>query len=152
MFGKAKPQAAIKLNQLSSLVAADVEIDGDLVFVRGLRIDGRVRGRVTGLAGDAGTPALLVLSSSGRIEGSVYCGNALIGGCIQGDIEIEQFVELQAGARIIGTLRYRRLQMELGAVVQGQLVCIADAEAAGQVVEIGAPGLPLGDGVRLPIS
>ncbi len=147
MFGRPKQQNAIKLTQLSSLVAEDVQLDGDLVFSRGLRIDGRVRGRINGLGGDGGTPALLVLSASGVIEGSVRCGNALISGSIKGDIDVEQFVELQAGARITGTLRYRRLQMELGAVVQGQLICMDDTTltAGAQVVELiqqpSAPGL-----------
>jgi cytoskeletal protein CcmA (bactofilin family) len=138
MFGKPKHPPAIKLTQLSSLIDDGVEIEGDLVFSSGLRIDGQVRGHLSGRPGDNGKPALLVLSQTGRIDGSVRCGNALINGSITGDIEVEQFVELQAGARITGTLRYRQLKMDVGAQVQGQLIPIADdsAPASAKVIEL----------------
>lgn len=122
LFGKARHTPAIQLTQISSLVAEGVEIDGDLSFHGGLRIDGCLRGQLRGRSADGAAPALLVLSQTGRIEGSVCCGHALINGQVIGDLEVEHFVELQAGARITGSLRYRQLQMDVGAVVQGQLV------------------------------
>lgn len=137
MFGKRKHPPVIKLTQLSSLIAAGVEIEGDLVFTNGLRIDGQIKGQLSGRAGADGKPALLVLSQTGRIEGSVSCGNALINGSIQGDIEVAQFIELQSGARITGTLRYRQLQIDVGAQVQGQLIRIDDdaVPAGAKIVE-----------------
>lgn len=138
MFGKPKHPPAIKLTQLSSLIDEGVEIEGDLVFSNGLRIDGQVRGHLHGRTGDDGKPALLVLSQTGRIDGSVRCGHALINGCVTGDIEVEQFVELQAGARITGTLRYRQLKMDVGAQVQGQLIHVDDeiAPPRAKVIEL----------------
>jgi cytoskeletal protein CcmA (bactofilin family) len=138
MFGKTQHPPAIKLTQLSSLIDDGVEIEGDLVFGNGLRIDGQVRGHLHGRTGDDGRPALLVLSQTGRIEGSVRCGHALINGCIIGDVEVEQFVELQAGARITGTLRYRQLKMDVGARVLGQLMPNDDeaAPTSAKVIEL----------------
>lgn len=130
LFGKTRHTPAIKLTQISSLVAEGVEIDGDLAFHGGLRIDGCLRGQLRGRSAEGEAPALLVLSQTGRIEGSVHCGHALINGELVGDLEVEGFVELQAGARITGTLRYRQLQMDVGAVVQGQLVHLDTPVAA----------------------
>lgn len=130
LFGKPRHAPALKLTQISSLVAEGVEIDGDLVFHGGLRIDGCLRGQLSGRSRDGEAPALLVLSQTGRIEGSVRCGHALINGHVTGDLEVEHFVELQAGARITGTLRYRQLQMDVGAVIQGQLIHIDTPVAA----------------------
>jgi cytoskeletal protein CcmA (bactofilin family) len=130
IFGKTRHTPAIKLTQISSLVAEGVEIDGDLSFHGGLRIDGCLRGQLRGRSGDGEAPALLVLSQTGRVEGSVRCGHALINGQVLGDLEVEHFVELQAGARISGTLRYRQLQMDVGAVVQGQLIHLDEAAPA----------------------
>lgn len=140
LFGKARHTPALALTQISSLVAEGVEIDGDLSFHGGLRIDGCLRGQVRGRSADGETPALLVLSQTGLIEGSVCCGHALINGHVVGDLEIEDFVELQPGARISGSLRYRRLQMDVGAVVQGQLIHL-DAVVA---VPSSAPSTPAG--------
>lgn len=134
MFGKRK-SPSIKVTRLASLVAEGVEIVGDLSFTRGLRIDGRIKGNVLGHSGDepsAATDArtLLVLSDKGRIEGSVRCGDAVINGTVTGDLEVEHFLELQAGARVSGTIRYRQLQMDVGATVEGQLVKVTPEAAA----------------------
>jgi cytoskeletal protein CcmA (bactofilin family) len=122
MFDRRRPrQPRLQMTNLSSLIAEGVEITGDLVFSGGLRIDGRVRGQLIGRSVDGAPPPLLVLSDRGRIDGSVRCVNAVINGTIEGDLEVEQFVELQAGANVTGTIRYRQIQMELGAVVQGRM-------------------------------
>lgn len=131
MFGKTRSPHPIKLSQLASLVADGVDIEGDIVFGGGLRVDGRVRGSLTGRTGEDGRPSLLVLSQTAQVEGRVHCGNALINGQVVGDLVVDDYVELQAGARITGTLRYRQIQMDVGATVQGQLIRIGDEPAAG---------------------
>lgn len=140
MFGKRKKTAFIEVTKLSSLVAEGVEIIGDVVFPAGMRIDGRVRGNVIGRSFEGRAPALLVLSDKGHIEGSVRCGDAVINGTVIGDLEVEHFLELQSNARVTGTLRYKQLQMDVGAVVQGQLLQVtaeaADAEGVGNVIEL----------------
>ena len=112
--------------QLSTLIAEGVEITGDLLFTNGMRIDGRVKGDVTGRpAADANSPSLLVLSANGHIEGSVRCGDAVINGTVIGDLDVEHRLELQSDARVTGTIRYRQLQMDVGATVQGHLLRVA---------------------------
>jgi cytoskeletal protein CcmA (bactofilin family) len=137
MFTSSKKRPFIKMAALSTLIAEGVEITGDLVFASGMRIDGRVRGDVTGRPADDGAPALLVLSAQGRIEGCVRCGDAVINGTVVGDLDIEQRLELQSDARVTGTIRYRQLQMDVGATVQGQLVRVEALPPADNVVELG---------------
>jgi cytoskeletal protein CcmA (bactofilin family) len=140
MFDRRRPrQPQLQLTNLSSLIAEGVEITGDLVFSGGLRIDGCVRGQLLGRTLDGAPPPLLVLSDRGRIEGSVRCGHAVINGTIEGDIEVEQFVELQAGARITGTIRYRQMQMDLGAIVQGRMERHDDAAQAAPAAAVVDP-------------
>lgn len=43
------------------------------------------------------------------------------GGRVQGDVEVENFIELQPGAPVVGDIRYRHLRMECGATVDGRL-------------------------------
>jgi len=121
MFTKRRQQAA-EMPKLSSLLAEDLEIVGDVTFSGGLRIDGSVKGRVIGRVSDAQAPALLVLSERGRIEGGVRCGNAVIDGAIVGDLNVEESLDLQSNARIDGTIRYRELRMDIGAKVQGRMM------------------------------
>ena len=135
MFAKRKNPSA-KMTQLSSLIAEGVEITGDVVFTGGMRIDGRVNGNIIGRSLDGKAPALLVLSEKGRIEGSVRCGDAVVNGSVAGSLEIENFLELQSNAHVSGTIRYRHLRMDVGAVVQGQLLQADATPASDNVVAL----------------
>ena len=139
MFRRASKKPFVPAAQLATLIAQGVEIQGDVVFSEGMRIDGRIAGDVIGRESEGGRPSLLVLSSTGRIEGSIRCGDAVINGSITGDLDVAHRLELQAEARVHGAVRYRQLQMDVGAAVTGQLVHVAeDGAATGNVVELGA--------------
>lgn len=138
MFGQGKKRRPfIEVTKLSSLIADDVEINGDVSFSQGIRIDGCVKGNVVSRDVQAPGRALLVLSDKGRVEGSVRCGDAVINGTVVGDLDVEHFLELQSGARVSGTIRYLHLQLDVGAIVRGQLVRADDATTgADNVVEL----------------
>jgi cytoskeletal protein CcmA (bactofilin family) len=123
MFRRKTDQPSIDVTRLSSLIATGVEIVGDVIVTDGVRIDGQVVGNVLS---KPDTRGLLVLSEQGRIEGNVRVHDAVINGTICGDLEVENFIELQANARITGAILYRTLQMACGARVEGSMVCIVD--------------------------
>jgi cytoskeletal protein CcmA (bactofilin family) len=137
MFGK-KKKGGIEVTKLSSLIADNLHIVGDVHFSGGLRIDGRVEGNVFC---KPGTKGLLVLSEKGIIAGKVHTYDAVINGNINGDLEVEHFAELQIGANVVGNVRYRQLQMDCGATVEGKLVRIhEDADQHAARVEV--PPMP----------
>lgn len=139
MFGR-KRNKAIQVTKLSSLIADNLEIIGDVVFSGGLRVDGKVEGNVLGKAGER---SLLVVSNRGSITGRVHVHDAVVNGRIDGDLEVEHFLELQAGAHVSGHIIYRQLQMDCGAVVDGRLEKVEDAAADKKVVDISvAASLP----------
>lgn len=135
-FAKRKRAPFIEVTKLSSLIAEDVEITGDLSFASGIRIDGRLKGNLIARAVEGQTRALLVLSDKGHIEGSVRCGDAVINGSVIGDLDVEHFLELQSNASVSGTIRYQHLQMDVGATVRGQLVKAEASPASDKVVEL----------------
>jgi len=92
-----------------------------------LRIDGRVDGNVLGKPDDRG---LLVLSEKGVIVGSVKAHDAVINGRVEGDLEVDHYLELQAGARITGNISYGTLKLDCGATVDGKLVRVGDESVA----------------------
>jgi cytoskeletal protein CcmA (bactofilin family) len=118
-----KSRTPIDIARLSSLIAAGVEIVGDVTITDGLRIDGRLQGNV--LCKDAAR-GLLVLSEKGSIAGGAKVYDAVINGSICGDLEVENFLELQANARVTGNIRYRQVHMECGAKVDGRLEHLTD--------------------------
>jgi cytoskeletal protein CcmA (bactofilin family) len=123
MFRRKTDQPSIDVSRLSSLIAAGVEIAGDVIVIDGVRIDGHVVGNVLSKPDAKG---LLVLSEHGHIDGDVQVHDAVINGTICGDVEVQNFIELQANARITGAIRYRTLQMTCGARVDGSMGCLVE--------------------------
>lgn len=138
MFGS-KKKAAIEVAKLSSLIADNLHIVGDVHFSGGLRVDGRIEGNVYGKPGGKG---LIVLSEKGSITGKVHAYDAVINGTITGDIDVEHFLELQSSANVTGNLRYRQLQMDCGATVDGKLMRVHE-EARGKAGEPQTPAEPV---------
>ena len=126
MFGK-KNTMAIDVSRLAGLLAHDTCVRGDVMFAGGLRIDGRVEGNVLSKPDDRG---LLVLSEKGVIVGTVKVHDAVINGRVEGDLEVEHFLELQVGARVTGNITYRTLKLDCGATVDGKLVRMGDEPAS----------------------
>ncbi len=140
MFRNKKPSKSIEVTKLSSLIADNVQIVGDVVFSGGLRVDGQIEGNVINKGGAHG---LLVLSEKGSIKGQVRVYDAVVNGHISGDLAVEHFLELQAKARVSGNISYRQLQMECGATIEGRIERVGEERARDEgddakVVEIGA--------------
>jgi cytoskeletal protein CcmA (bactofilin family) len=115
MFDKrqGKPQ-----KRIDCLIGAGTTVHGDVTFTGGLRVDGTLRGNVSTANGESGT---LVVSEHARIDGEIDVSHVVINGTVNGPITADDFLELQAKARIAGDIAYRTLEMHLGAVVQGRL-------------------------------
>ena len=109
-----KPQ-----NRIDTLIGATTVIEGDIEFSGGLRIDGTVRGHVTEISVQAG---MLILSEQGHVDGTINVSHAMINGVVNGPVNVSEYVELQAKAKVIGDLRYKTLEMFVGAVVEGMLI------------------------------
>lgn len=109
--------------RIDSLIGLGSSVQGDIQFAGGLRVDGQVVGNVQGLDDGA-----LVVSEKARIEGKVSVSRLILNGEIAGPIEVSQYVELQAQARVRGDVRYKTLEMQPGAVVEGRLLHLANGE------------------------
>ena len=112
MFSK-KKQPPIR-----TLIGEGTQIQGELRFTDGLRIDGEVVGDVIAV-GDA--PSILVISEKARVTGRVRGGHVIINGQVDGPIQSDELLELQPQARIVGDVRYEVLEMHQGATIDGQL-------------------------------
>lgn len=112
MFNKNK-QPPIK-----SLIADGTEIQGNLTFSDGLRVDGTVVGNVH--AAEAAM-SILVISDSASITGSITADHIIINGTVKGPIHARRMLELQPKARIEGGIEYAALEMHQGALIAGQL-------------------------------
>ncbi len=115
---------------LISIVGTGMTIEGDSETEGSLRIEGTVRGNVR--AGKS-----VVLGKDGLIEGNIFTQNAVIAGRVLGAIYAESCLEIQATSVLFGEIQARRIHVEVGAALQGQM-----AVGEGAVVK----SAPKGDG------
>ena len=131
MFSKhSKPQ-----NRIDSLIGAGTRVTGDIHFTGGLRVDGEIFGSVIAEPGKAST---LVLSEQSRVNGEIRVTHLVLNGTVAGPIEASEYLELQSKAKVTGDVKYKTLEIQLGAIVEGKLAHIS--EATEKVVSLKVSG------------
>ena len=120
MFGKrhAKPK-----NRIDSLIGAETKVEGNISFTGGLRVDGEVNGNIVAVPGK---PSTLVLSEHGRVNGEISVTHLMLNGEVEGPVRASEYLELQSKAKVIGSVHYKTLEIQLGAVVEGRLLRMPD--------------------------
>lgn len=97
-----------------SIVGSGMRVIGDCEAEGTLRIEGRVEGTVR--AGKA-----VVVGKDGVIVGDINTQDAVIGGRVNGTVTAESRLELQATCVVDGEIRARRIQLEEGGRVNGNV-------------------------------
>jgi cytoskeletal protein CcmA (bactofilin family) len=109
----------------ASVIGEGTEVIGDVRFVGGLHIDGRVVGDVIAAQPDG---CALTLGASGAVEGNLDVPQVVLDGPVSGDVRAHLSAELARGARIGGVLYYGSLAIDEGAEVKGGLVPIDETQ------------------------
>jgi cytoskeletal protein CcmA (bactofilin family) len=104
-----------------SIISEGVAIEGDFLADHGiLHLDGSIHGNVRITA--------LTIGPTGHLDGSVDASSVTVRGVLVGRVTCDDLV-LDASARVSGTIRYRRLAISGGAVIDGSLVRLPDSPA-----------------------
>jgi len=102
-----------KEGELNTIVGKGTIFDGNLSVQGGLRVDGTVKGKVTG----ADT---ISIGEEGKVEADLNARVIIVGGKVGGNILAEEKVELQSGSFMNGDLTTKSLVVEEGAVFHGK--------------------------------
>jgi len=116
MWGSNKKQRSEKVD---TLIGQQTELHGDVMFSGGLHVDGKVKGNIMA---EKESSTMLVLSEQGAIEGEIRVPYIIVNGLVVGDIYASESVELAQNARITGNVYYNRIEIAMGAEVNGSLV------------------------------
>lgn len=104
----AAPEAVI------SIIGPGMKIVGDCETEGTIRIEGTIEGTVK--AGKA-----VVIGKDGCVNGDVHTQDAVVSGKVIGALTAASRLELQATSHIEGQVRARRLQLEEGAILNGEV-------------------------------
>ena len=102
-----------------TLIAANAEVCGDVNFENQLYINGHVQGNIS--AKD-GSDATVIVSEEGSVTGEIRVPNVVVTGRVEGNVYATARMELAAKAKVKGNVYYKLIEMQLGAMVDGQLV------------------------------
>lgn len=131
MFGSrpSKPQ-----NRIDSLIGAGTKIVGNVQFSGGLRIDGEIEGNVVAIPGKTST---LVLSEHAKVDGEINATHLVVNGVVTGPVRAAEYLELQSKAKLIGDVHYKTLEIQLGAIVEGKLIHLAEISDKVVTLKVG---------------
>jgi len=121
-----------KNDKIDTLIGNSAEIEGNIVFSGGLRIDGKVNGSVYGKQ-DSST---LIISENASVNGEINVTSAYIDGSVVGSVFASDYLELKSKANIMGDVNYASMEIHLGAIISGNLIHNEnDLEQKGEKVE-----------------
>lgn len=106
--GPQAPESVISIIGPGMTIVGDCETDGTV------RVEGTVEGSVK--AGKA-----VVIGKQGVVKGDIATQDAVISGKVDGSLLAVSRLELQATCRIDGEVHTRRMQLEEGAVLNGNV-------------------------------
>ena len=113
-MAKESSNAAAPRDGVISIIGPGMRVIGDCDTEGTLRIEGYVEGAVR--AGKA-----VVISKDGVVQGDVVTQDAIIGGKVTGTVVAESRLELQATCVIEGEIRARRIKLDEGGRVNGNV-------------------------------
>src|SRR6266540_2461804 len=105
-----------------TVVGRGARLEGTLVSVESIRIDGQAKGKIAA-RGD------VILSSDSLVEADIQAENVVTGGTLKGNITARTMTEVAEG-RVEGTIRSKALVVREGALFSGQAsIDLQDAQA-----------------------
>ena len=113
MFGKEGESMADE-GKMNSIIGKGCKVTGTIDVQDGtLRIDGDFDGNVNCPGGT------VVIGKGGSVKADIKVSSAIVGGTVNGNIDAKEKIELQAGSRLEGDIKTRRLVIDEGVFFEG---------------------------------
>ncbi|SCA64138.1 Uncharacterized protein SCG7086_CF_00020 [Chlamydiales bacterium SCGC AG-110-P3] len=96
-----------------------VVFKGELTFKRLLRIDGQFEG-------DLVSDGKLIVGPTGIVKSNVRMHEAIIEGRVEGNITVQERLELRCNAQVIGDIKAKQLSVDEGVSIVGHVAVSAD--------------------------
>lgn len=113
-----------------SIIAAGMQVKGDIESDGDIRIDGTVIGNVF-------CKAKVVIISTGNVTGDIHATNIDVHGTVQGNINAKDLLSLKANCTINGNLVTDKLQIEPNAAFNGHCTMNFEQKSSSLVSEKG---------------
>jgi len=116
--------------KFDTLIGRATTIQGNLILLESVRIDGKVVGNITA---DQSSKVTLAIGPMGEVVGDISAHRIMVAGKVTGHIYASERVEFQKDSIVHGDISYGSISVEHGANISGLVIQInaADHSAAG---------------------
>lgn len=116
--------------EIITILGKGSAFDGKLTFEGKVRIDGEFSGEIR-------TDGTLVVGETAKVTAQIDAATVIIEGHVKGDIRATELIELHAHAHVLGTLHGPSLEIQRGAVFDGQC-SMTERGASGEAAKVPA--------------
>lgn len=120
-------EPVVNVNELSRIAQGAV-IKGEMSSSTDIRVDGCVDGILH-------TDGRVVVGESARLSGKLLCTNVDFWGSMTGDVFVKDILTIKKTCTINGNISARKLQVELGARINGTCHMLTEKEYEQAVAE-----------------
>ena len=107
------------LSGKDTIIGANAQFTGNVVFTAKLRISGTVKGNIES---NDDTDAEVLVDANGLVEGDLIAPTITLRGEVNGNVHSSAKIIIDASALITGNVYYDILEMHGGATVNGSLI------------------------------
>lgn len=114
------------MEEIKTIIADDVEINGSIKCVGGVKLGGKVNGDLT-CSGD------VLIEKTAAVKGNLTVNSVVILGQVKGNITARERIELKGNARVAGDIKGKRLIVEDGVSLAGKTEIAPSESASGDM-------------------
>jgi len=108
-----------KFKDAETIIGASIKVKGNFQGQGDIIIEGSLEGSLK-------TDANLFIGEKAKVVANIESRDAIINGEVRGNIKTKGYLALGGTARIFGDIQYNELSIEKGAIVNGQLLMLAE--------------------------
>jgi cytoskeletal protein CcmA (bactofilin family) len=135
------PGSSVAVGAPTTILGAEAQFDGKLVFQGSVRIDGKFTGEIV-------TDDVLLVSESAEVVASLNVGALVLNGTLRGNVRAKRVVELHAPARLYGDIETPNLVIHSGVMFEGHCKMENLGQSAKQPEIL--KSVPTGDAAKKP--
>ena len=120
MFKKLKPLTRSEsMERIETVIGPGTTVNGDLMLIDSVRIDGKVIGDVQASQSNRATVAI---GPTGEVVGHISAFRVIVAGKVEGNIAALERVELSHDCLVQGDISYSSINVQHGARLQGLVI------------------------------
>jgi cytoskeletal protein CcmA (bactofilin family) len=120
MFKKLKPLTRSEsMERIETVIGPGTTVNGDLMLIDSVRIDGKVIGDIQASQSNRATVAV---GPTGEVIGHISAFRVIVAGKVEGNIAALERVELSHDCLVQGDISYSSINVQHGARLQGLVI------------------------------